>query len=241
MKRDEINALIGIVLIVGLFILASYVTQRNLEYIRGLIGGSYFSIVVYVLIAIFATVVAPVSSVPLIPVAVSVWGWFLTAILSIAGWFIGSLIAFWLARKYGVPLVRKFISLEKIEKFEKMIPEKHIFWSIVFLRMSIPVDILSYVLGLFSQIRFRTYAIATLIGILPFAFALAYIGALPFYYQIIAFMIGLMILLVGVLIALFVKGKKRKAHKPKPKITTKSIVVKKLVSRPIIKKLDTKK
>ena len=112
-----------------------------------------------------------------------------------------ALIAFCLARKYGIPLIEKFVSMEKITQIENKVPEKNVFWSIVFLRMVLPVDVLSYALGLFSKISKKKYVLATLIGISPFAFAFAYLGRLPIYYQIAAFSTGILIFLSGWLIA----------------------------------------
>ncbi len=144
--------------------------------------------------------VAPVSALPLLPIASNVFGWVVAGWLSVVGWLIGSAIAFILSRRYGRPLVEKVVSLDKIGKIEKMIPEENLFWSIVFLRMSVPVDILSYVLGLFSHVKFRTYMLASLIGIIPFAFVFSYLGTLGIYYQLLALLIALIIILVGVLV-----------------------------------------
>jgi len=70
---------------------------------------------------------------------------------------------------------------------EKKIPKENLFLGIIFLRMVIPVDILSYALGLFSKIKTRDYLLATIIGVSPFAFIFAYLGRMPFYYQIFVF------------------------------------------------------
>ena len=211
MKKDRINAIIGIIIILVFFLLTSYLVQSNLEYTKELIGKSSISVIIFVLILIIATVIAPINAVPLLPVASNVWGWFITGILSVIGWTIGALIAFSLARKYGVPLVKKFFSLKDIARFEKLIPEENIFWSIVFLRMAIPVDILSYVLGLFSHIKFRTYALATLIGIAPLAFLISYVGTLQIRYQILTFLVAVLIILIGYMIRK--KYKRRKIFK----------------------------
>jgi len=213
MRKDTINAAIGIILLVVLFLGASYYVQANLETVKSSIDYGIIGIIIYMFILIFATVVAPVNALPLIPIASNVWGWFITGLLSAISWTIGSLIAFMLARRYGVPLVKKFFSLNAIARYEKLIPEENIFWSIVFLRMSIPVDILSYLLGLFSHIKFRTYAIATLIGVAPFAFIFAYVGTLQFRYQILTFLIAVLIILAGY--GIKKNYKKRKIFKQK--------------------------
>ncbi|MAH07262.1 hypothetical protein CMI38_03375 [Candidatus Pacearchaeota archaeon] len=200
MKRDKVNSILGIVVIVLFFILSSYLIQKDLLGLEGVIGKDYLSASLYVLILVVSIVVAPVSALPLLPIASNVFGWFVAGWLSVMGWLIGSAIAFILSRRYGRPLVERVVSLGKIEKIEKMIPEENLFWSIVFLRMSVPVDILSYVLGLFSHVKFRTYMLASLIGIIPFAFLFSYLGTLGIYYQLLALLIALVIILVGVLV-----------------------------------------
>ena len=211
MRKDQIKAGIGIFIIIIIFLITSSFVQNNLEYIKSLIDFGLISMIIFVLILIIAVVIVPFNAVPLFPIASNIFGWLLTAILSIVGWTIGALIAFGLARKYGVILIKKFISLEQIGKYEKLIPEENIFWSIVFLRIAVPVDILSYVLGLFSHIKFRTYAIATLIGVSPAAFIFAYVGTLELRFQIIAFLIAMMILSIGYLVKLLRKKYKKKS------------------------------
>lgn len=209
MKNNKIKPLIEIAAVIALFIFFSYIIQRNMELFKLLIDNSLISMFIYIFIVIIAVVIAPVSAMPLLPIASNLWGWFTAAILSIIGWTIGALIAFVIARKYGMPLVKKLIPLEKIEHAEALVPKQNIFWSIVFLRMVIPVDILSYTLGLFSKISGKRYVLATIIGVLPFAFVFSYLGKMPFYYQLIALLIALLIFLAGWFIAI--------KHNPKNK------------------------
>lgn len=141
---------------------------------------------VYVFLTATAIVVAPVSTLPLIPVATTTWGWIIAGTLTMTGWVLGSQIAFFLARKYGKKRIQKFVSLKQLSQFEHSLPEHNIFWFIVLLRLTIPVDILSYALGLFSSISYKMYFFATLLGVIPFAFVFAYAGGLPPHLQIIS-------------------------------------------------------
>ena len=200
MLKQKSRAFIEILVIIILFILSSYIIQTNIEFFEYFMNNKLLGMAVYLIITIIAIVIAPVSTMALLPLAANLWGTVITAILSIVGWTIGSLIAFVLARKYGVPLVKKFVSLEKINKIEKMIPKKNLFWSIVFLRITIPVDILSYALGLFSKIKTLPYLLATIIGTIPFAFIYSYLGKMPFYYQIMAVILAGIVILIGILI-----------------------------------------
>ena len=163
MKITKLKSLIGIIIIILFFILSSFIVQKYIDNITPLFNFGIYGMAIYVLITIVSIVLAPISSFPLIPLAANLYGWKISAILNIIGWSIGAIISFILARKYGVPLISKLISLNEIYKIEKLVPKENVFWSVVFLRMSIPVDILSYALGLFSKISFRAYILATII------------------------------------------------------------------------------
>jgi uncharacterized membrane protein YdjX (TVP38/TMEM64 family) len=76
-----------------------------------------------------------------------------------------------------------------------------VFWSIVLVRLVLPMDVISYVLGLFTDIEWPKYVAATAIGLTPSAFLLAYLGKLPNAYEIIAFGIGGMLLVGSLLVA----------------------------------------
>jgi len=201
-RIPERLALWEILIVIVLFILFAYLAEIYVQPLRETLSKSYLSMVLYVFIFILAVVIAPINSEPLIPLASHVWGWVLAGTLTLVGWVIGSFIAFLIARRYGLSFLERFFSLEKIQKFEKLIPQDHLFWSIVFLRMTLQVDILSYILGLFSSISARKYFFATLLGLTPFAFVLAYVGELPLFYQLLALSTGLLLLLLGILVAL---------------------------------------
>ena len=153
--------------------------------------------VFYVFILIVSAVFAPIDMIFLMPIASAVWGWFLAAVLSLLGWTLGSSVVFVLSRKYGVPLIRKIISLKEIYRYEQLMPKENLFLGVVFLRIAIPIDLISYAIGIFTNMKFIPYFFATLIGFLPLAFFLAYIGTLPIYMQIIGFIIFLFVVIIG--------------------------------------------
>ncbi len=189
-KLHKINHIpIGFVGILA-FIGVSLIVQQNLDYFNyALRDYKIIGIFIYIFLAIFATVFAPLTSIPLIPLASNLYGWVLTGIYSIIGWFIGSLIAFYIARKYGKSYVKRFVSLSEVEGLEKTLSKRKKFFSLIFIRMFLPVDVLTYALGLFTNINFKTFSITTFIGIIPFAFVLSYLGYLPIIYQIIGWTI----------------------------------------------------
>lgn len=129
----------------------------------------------YVLAGMASVVLLPLSSLPLLPLATRVWGVWIAAALSALGWWLGALIAFWIARTARSSLER-FVSLAALDKIERAIPADIGFAGIVMLRMLLPVDGTSFALGLLRELRFTTYAVASLLGLLPFAFIWSYAG-----------------------------------------------------------------
>lgn len=188
-NRKKLKYLFEFLLVVIIFLGISYLVQSNIEFFRANISDNFTGILVYVLFIQLAIVFAPLSAIPLVPVASAIFGPFTTGLINIFSWTLGSVIVFFICRKWGVELISRLISLDKIHKFESKIPEENEFWSVVFLRMVIPVDILSYALSLFSKINFRNYLLSTIIGITPFAILIGYLGIVPFIYQVFSLLV----------------------------------------------------
>lgn len=173
-----------ILILVSVYGVSALLADQFGELIGQYLDFGLLGMFVYVLAAILETVVAPISAIPLIPIASTLWGPFITALLTILAWSLGSIIAFGIARRYGKPYVAKFVSLKSVEAFEKALSEDYLFWNILFLRMAIPFDFFSYAVGLFSSIRLGQYILATVVGIAPFVFILSYASQASFWFQI---------------------------------------------------------
>ncbi|MDC1205229.1 VTT domain-containing protein [Candidatus Pacebacteria bacterium] len=138
--------------------------------------GGLYGYVMFVLLLIVATVLMPVTVMPIIPMSSAVFGPFPTAILSIVGWTLGAVIAFFVARYIGRPVLERFVSMKRIDAIGESLPTKYRFITIVLLRLTIPVDIASYALGLTKSVHITEYILATIIGVSWFSFAFAYLG-----------------------------------------------------------------
>lgn len=199
MNKTTIRELMGVVVFVMLFLIASYLatvyteTLQAQEFLMGFWGK-----VEYVLLTVVAVVLAPVSTVPLIPVATMLWGSVWAAILSIIGWTLGAQIAFELAKRLGRPVVGKVISITKAERYAKAVLGKQVFMTLLILRMCVPVDVLSYAVGLLVPIKRWQYFLATLFGVSPFAFVFAYASELPMLYQVVTLIGAGLVTLVAI-------------------------------------------
>ena len=112
--------------------------------------------------------------VPIIPggivsfAVIPIFGWLVTYICTAAGIFIGTSIAFFLARTYKEPLLERFVTLRRIHELEKEISGKKEFMAILAFRLfTVPVvDISSYIAG-FTRISYKKFALATFQATLP--------------------------------------------------------------------------
>jgi uncharacterized membrane protein YdjX (TVP38/TMEM64 family) len=168
---------IGTILFIGIVAVSIAGIIQVPEDIATRIGGHpYIGGSILVGLMFSATIVAPVTLLPAIPMIAPILGPFVTAIACWAGWTLGAIVSFWIARYGGRPLISKFTTLQQLERFEERIPKGSHLYIIFALRLILPVDLLSYGLGLFSTVSIRTYACASGLGILWFSFAFSYLG-----------------------------------------------------------------
>lgn len=184
-----------IIFALAIFFAASYFSGSIVQTMPSVLGGKTGALAYVLLHAFSVVVIVPVSTMPLIPLAVQLWGVAATTFLNIAGWTLGATVAFLIARALGRPYAERLTGKEALDRFEKLMPEKYLFWNVMLLRMAVPVDILSYVVGAFTAIRLPMYVLATALGVAPFAFIFSYVTSLEIEYQLVAgaVIIGLII------------------------------------------------
>ncbi len=152
--------------------------------VEALSGHGVLGAVLFVASTALAVVLPLFSNLALAPFAVLLWGPWSTAALLLLGWVAGAALAFGLGRHLRAPLLRLFPGVARYAQIDRLLHPRHPLLSLIALRMTFPVDILSCVLGLFSR---KTTALAnalsTAIGGAPFALLFAYFPALPWAWQ----------------------------------------------------------
>jgi uncharacterized membrane protein YdjX (TVP38/TMEM64 family) len=171
-----------LIFILFLFLFSSFVIDRYLPFFAKYFS-SQWGILVFIIALILEVVFAPVSAIPFIPIVTSLYGWVSSGFATLIGWSIGSLIAFFIGRRYGINVLEKSNTLKKIHSMEKIIPRHHMFFGTILLRLALPIDILSYGLGIFTKMDWRVYFLASMLGYAPISFLLAYMGAIDFRIQ----------------------------------------------------------
>ena len=207
-KSDYIKYIGAGIAATVLFVFMAQISQVYNADLQALVtSAGVFAPLMYMLINALAIVVAPISSGFLVPVAANAFGPFEAALYSIIGWFIGSVIAFYLARRYGHGKLQGMQVCKKIQTIEQDMSERQTYILILLLRMALPVDVLSYVLGLFTSISYKTFIWTTLIGIAPFAFLFAYSSVLSVWAQVAVSALGTVSLLLVLYFLITYKSK----------------------------------
>lgn len=89
-------------------------------------------------------------------------------LLCMAAATLGSLLVFWLVRRFGMPLVEVFFPREKLQKlrFLKTSPKRDLIFLIVFMVPGTPKDLLCYFAGL-TDLKFSLWLLICSLGRLP--------------------------------------------------------------------------
>jgi uncharacterized membrane protein YdjX (TVP38/TMEM64 family) len=164
----------------ALFVAGVFVARNYASPIQGLLA-DYAAIGVGIFIAssVLAVLLPLLSNLPLVPAAVVAWGPWWTAGLLLLGWIIGAALAFTVGRHGRAHTLRHFPSVQRHADIDRLIHPRHRLLSLILLRMTFPVDVLSYSLGLFSRsTTLGENVLSTMIGAAPFALLFALLPTL---------------------------------------------------------------
>lgn len=131
------------------------------------------------------------TNLPLVPLGVVAWGPWWTAALLLLGWIAGSVLSFVLGRHARDEVMQRFPSVRRHAGIDRLIDPRRRLLSLVMLRMTFPVDVLSYALGLFSpRTTLLEATLSTLIGAAPFALLFALFPTLSALGQAVVFLLS---------------------------------------------------
>jgi uncharacterized membrane protein YdjX (TVP38/TMEM64 family) len=126
---------------------------------------------------IIQTIIAPIPSEALLMFAGAIGiKLFDIVIFGGIGMIIGSIIAFYLARIGGKPIINKLIGKKWIGRVDRWVEKRGT--KIIFLTRLIPLipfDLISYMAGI-TKLKFKNYLIATVLGAFPRTLMLAIMG-----------------------------------------------------------------
>ncbi len=126
-----------------------------------------FAALVFVIVQALQVIFAPIPGEVTGFVGGFLFGKTTGAILSTIGLTIGSLVAFYITRFFGIRVVEKIVKKEYIDKFNHFVTHKGLYITFIFFVIpGFPKDSLCYLLGL-THIRIVDFLIMNIIGRLP--------------------------------------------------------------------------
>jgi uncharacterized membrane protein YdjX (TVP38/TMEM64 family) len=185
--RALLRAVRATLAVVMLFAAALWLTHRHAEVIERLLGAhTTAGVLVFVATSAVAVLLPVLTNLPLVPLAVLAWGPWWTAGLLLLGWTLGAVASFALGRHARPHILRLLPSVARHTDIDRLIHPQHRLWSLVLLRATFPVDVLSYALGAFSRSTTPVEQAWTMvIGAAPFALLFAWLPAMPATMQVL--------------------------------------------------------
>jgi len=192
MEREKLNKkryviLGGIIILILVFfltyygrnlfknILAIFSSSQNLqEYIKDY---GILAPIVFMIIQILQVIIAPIPGNVTTLAGGAIFGVWHGFIYGALGIYIGSFIAYWIARFYGKPLVIKLMGKATYNKYsDTFIGRSFLVLLTVFLFPFFPDDALCLIAGV-SKIKFGLFIILVIVGRTPSILLTSYIGA----------------------------------------------------------------
>jgi len=134
-----------------------------------------WGMVAFVLLAALSAMVAFLSSVVLVPVAIYVWGPVVCFALLWTGWFMGGLAGYGIGRFLGRPAVEILVRPGTLARYEGWARSGKTLVPMLMLQMAIPSDLASYLFGL-VRCRFIVFVAALALAEVPYALGAVYLG-----------------------------------------------------------------
>ncbi|MBI3334966.1 MAG: TVP38/TMEM64 family protein [Candidatus Portnoybacteria bacterium] len=161
--------------------------------------------IIFILVRSLSIIIPPIPGAAMDLAAIPLFGWLWGFLYAQVGIMLGVTVAFWIARIFREPAVKRIATLQKIHEWEAKLSKRKEFLLLLALRLPTGFfDYLSWVAGL-TKVSFISFFFATLIGELPPIFLFYYFGGLAFQkgiYYVIAF-------IVAIIVLAFVVGKER--------------------------------
>ena len=133
---------------------------------------------IFIIVRSFAIIFPPIPGIAFDLVGLAIFGWFLGFIYAEIGIMLGATVAFFIARKFREPVIKKVASLRKVHDWEKTLSHKKKFWTIVAIRLPanpLFFDYISYGLGL-TKISSPIFFFSTLFSTIPLVLPFFYFG-----------------------------------------------------------------
>ncbi|MDO8572747.1 MAG: VTT domain-containing protein [bacterium] len=172
-QRRYIVGVVVIVAIATLFFLSPTLQETffniTLSLQKYAISNGVMAGTIFVALSALSALLSPFSSVPFIPIAITIWGQLMTITLLLLGWVLGGICTYAIGRYAARPILERFVKPETAHRYADWIKEHATFTKVLLFRLALPAEILGYALGI-VRYHFGKYIVATFIAELLFAY-----------------------------------------------------------------------
>jgi uncharacterized membrane protein YdjX (TVP38/TMEM64 family) len=162
-----------VILVIGLIIagasalIGRYFNPETSPLVAAIVRERYYAATFYYLYTVLASIVVPIPTLPIDVVLLNIFNPWIVMVIRLAGGLTGGSVGFYLARRYGRPLLKRWLSKKNFDYSVSL--SENVNWKQFFIISMIPIintEIMAYAGGL-SRLQYRW-----VIGVL--ALALAY-------------------------------------------------------------------
>lgn len=154
--------------VIAIILFLNFVPQHQEELIN--ITKTYPFLAPFIIIfwRIIAIIIPPIPGGILSFAFVPIIGWFWVFIYSEIGVLTGATIAFFIARKFREPVVKRFVPIQSLHEWEEKLSKKQEFFAFLGIRIAAAsfMDFISFAAGL-SKLSYKKFILATMIAELP--------------------------------------------------------------------------
>ncbi|MBS3072849.1 TVP38/TMEM64 family protein [Candidatus Pacearchaeota archaeon] len=192
-----------VLLILGYIYPSSFFSSQ--DQIRSFVESyGVFAPIIFVIIQILQVVLTPISHYAVGLAGGFIFGTWHGFILNWIGRVIGTLIAFYLGRKFGRRIIKHVVKQEKLAKYDKIFEKGKLILFLMYFLPIFPDDELSYLAG-FSSMKARIFIPIMLLGHIGGSLGLAFLGSGLSYNNPLFIAFSLITLIAGILFVVFYK------------------------------------
>lgn len=189
-KTEILSGTITVLVLLVLFWVTTTLSQEEAVFYIDQAG--IFGPLIFIVLTLATYIFAPVGSAPIVYAGYFAFGRnvvFLTALVS----YLSFALNFWIARRWGKPVVERLIGVKRTERINMFI-KNHGLWTLFFLRafQSGLGDYISYIYGL-TSIHFTAYFLVSVAASVPgivILYVLSHITNDPLMFTIASWIIG---------------------------------------------------
>ena len=192
---------VGLYFLWGRDVFGNFTVERIEEFVAGF---GRFAPLAYIALLAASIIISQIPNIPLAIASGMLFGTFWGGIYSMIGGMLGAVACFAIGRLLGIAFIKRFVG--KIPCFTERCKEKHLAL-LVFLSRLFPFfsfDLVSYCAGL-TNIKARTFLIATFLGMIPMTFLFTYMGEEIRVHSSVSLILNIIVLLVFLVLPLLVK------------------------------------